>query len=717
MKKSILLLCIVCMASCSKTEDLFDRERIDEEAKENFPVENVDPDHSWETVGVATMTVSVNEGTGEEYVVKFYTADPFNEESYAMLLKKITLNDGKNATVTFDVPSALQYIYVVREDKKYNRQMKPVRLSEEAKGAVYFGKQNRAKSLMSRSVADVIYPMALNSAAIVEAFKTPSREELEQMESFGDGYKWGTTTAKTFKVDKQPKSIELGGLDNITLYITANIDLNSLALGTNTKIHILTGGSLALDALNMQENAMISVHQGAEFAIKQSLNLSNANLYNRGEIKTSTGSCSVTQSAKAHIYNEGEFFDDDDKRASLSINNDCFFVNAKDVDLIDLTLAGGGTFINENNGEVDIKNVTTVGGNWVNAGEFETDKLSYTDSNKYLFRNDCKLLVNEMFTMKPATGATFIMNGSSTMLCKQMDLNQATIQLGSGAFVKVENNIHYVDGNKIVGAGNDLALLYVINNITFNQNPGNPIVYSGNLRVVAKHNGNYETTEGASVIPLEQVKFPAENDGCGTNFDTEGGGRPSGDTVAMYTYVFEDMTREVGDFDYNDVVLYVSAPEDNGDVTVRLIAAGASKKLWIGYNGKDLFGEVHKAFGCDEGVLINTGGVTAPEPAPVVVNIGAGKLLSQAGDVYIYDDANYEIHVATFKKPGPGYPPYGLCIPGQWPNPKERVNIVGMYHFFEKWVQDRNTYTRWYEEYMNIPAWKDNGNQYPYGDI
>lgn len=46
MKKSFLvLLYLVCIVSCSKREDLFDKTRVEEESKENFPTQNIDPNH------------------------------------------------------------------------------------------------------------------------------------------------------------------------------------------------------------------------------------------------------------------------------------------------------------------------------------------------------------------------------------------------------------------------------------------------------------------------------------------------------------------------------------------------------------------------------------------------------------------------------------------------------------------------------------------------
>ena len=53
MKKSIfLLLCISVLFSCTKKEDFFDPHHIDEEAKENFPVKDIDPSQDWNMAAV-----------------------------------------------------------------------------------------------------------------------------------------------------------------------------------------------------------------------------------------------------------------------------------------------------------------------------------------------------------------------------------------------------------------------------------------------------------------------------------------------------------------------------------------------------------------------------------------------------------------------------------------------------------------------------------------
>ena len=62
--------------------------------------------------------------------------------------------------------------------------------------------------------------------------------------------------------------------------------------------------------------------------------------------------------------------------------------------------------------------------------------------------------------------------------------------------------------------------------------------------------------------------------GCNPDYDKE---EPSTTPpLAIFTYVFEDITTTTGDYDFNDVVLKVTAV-NNGQVTIALAAAGATK--------------------------------------------------------------------------------------------------------------------------------------------
>ena len=70
---------------------------------------------------VGTLSVSINQKTGEVYTVKVYTDNPLNSEGNARLLaKKTGVRDGETVLFTFDVPQAIESVYVLFEDKMYN---------------------------------------------------------------------------------------------------------------------------------------------------------------------------------------------------------------------------------------------------------------------------------------------------------------------------------------------------------------------------------------------------------------------------------------------------------------------------------------------------------------------------------------------------------------------------------------------------------------------
>ena len=79
MKKSLSILLFAVLASgCMKRENLYDEERAaEEEAKKNFPVQNIDPEQDWNMGTSRSLNVSVNEKTGETYTIKVYDGYPF----------------------------------------------------------------------------------------------------------------------------------------------------------------------------------------------------------------------------------------------------------------------------------------------------------------------------------------------------------------------------------------------------------------------------------------------------------------------------------------------------------------------------------------------------------------------------------------------------------------------------------------------------------------
>ena len=169
-------------------------------------------------------------------------------------------------------------------------------------------------------------------------------------------------------------------------------------------------------------------------------------------------------------------------------------------------------------------------------------------------------------------------------------------------------------------------------------------------------------------------------------------------------YAFEDMSINGGDYDMNDVVLECTKLENN-QISIKLIAAGATKKVYAFFRDTrsnaepiNLFGEVHEAFGQQSGIIINTG-VDVNNLAPVekIINVAEGFLFSQHGDIYIVDYQNREAHISKFTNDfQPGDAPYGILVPITWKYPKEWVKITTAYPEFAAWAGGDDTASGWY---------------------
>ena len=170
-------------------------------------------------------------------------------------------------------------------------------------------------------------------------------------------------------------------------------------------------------------------------------------------------------------------------------------------------------------------------------------------------------------------------------------------------------------------------------------------------------------------------------------------------------YAFEDMSKDGGDYDMNDVVIECTRLENN-QISIKLLAAGGTKKVYAFFRDTrsnaepiNLFGELHEAFGEDSGLIINTGahvnGKAPIQHDPITVD--PGFLFSEHGDIYIVDYQHREAHLPQFTNDfQPGDAPYGILVPANWKYPKEWINIATAYPEFAAWVRGDDTASGWY---------------------
>jgi hypothetical protein len=165
-------------------------------------------------------------------------------------------------------------------------------------------------------------------------------------------------------------------------------------------------------------------------------------------------------------------------------------------------------------------------------------------------------------------------------------------------------------------------------------------------------------------------------------------------------YAFETMQQSVKDYDYNDVVLRVSVPEDNGDgryvSTVLVMCVGNTLKTYIIHNGSDFGEEVHSLMGVAADKTANSSSINR-------VFTKLGELSFPDGNTRI-DQLDFSVRLedangntSTMKT---GETPLYLIINGssdrRWFWPVEGINIGVAYPQFNLWASNMHTNIEWY---------------------
>lgn len=361
----------------------------------------------------------------------------------------------------------------------------------------------------------------------------------------------------------------------------------------------------------------------------------------------------------------------------------------------------------------------------------------------------CQLYIDGLFDISTSDSPSnlFSVEGGSYVQCGSLYMNNARVSLGGKAFFNVLGTATYnYNLGGFYSTTGEFALLKINEAIQNQQGQGNTIGYHGKLYVACDHhfeNGlsgsvPYIIWDGAEMTGADNADIEIPDSECNPGYegtadedkDDDDDDDDSDDKYPLlsYAYAFEDLVKpSMTDYDFNDVVLYITAPygeDGNRAVKVTLKAAGASKQLTVFfkdlYSGtspiaQNIFGrDVHKVFGVEPGTLVNTGTpvdteakIATIEPVTVTVKVSDGFNITDHGDFYIVDENGMEVHIPNFT---PGFTssnvPYTLRVAGaNWRWPKERIGITDAYKDFIIWAGDVTSEIDWY----NRP---ENGNVY-----
>lgn len=128
--KLLISLACVSLGLTACSDDYFDQEAYDAKLKQAFPVDDVDPTHTWATMGTASATVTVNGDYGETYRVAVYQENPLYNKTVTLLTAK-TMASGEVTDLKFSYPLGKSIIYFTCFDKTNHYIVKTVDVSEQ----------------------------------------------------------------------------------------------------------------------------------------------------------------------------------------------------------------------------------------------------------------------------------------------------------------------------------------------------------------------------------------------------------------------------------------------------------------------------------------------------------------------------------------------------------------------------------------------------------
>lgn len=696
--------CAALLVSCNRNTDFYDPYHDTNEYSNNWKeiVGEVDANQTWNTSVPVKVKVTANTaGT-----VCVSTENPIG--GHAASLYTQTVSEGQTIDFTVAAPQGVEKLYVALYDNKgYVREQNftpngDVNIISFAQGETTSAAKAPARVIASKwkfaSYDDSIYPDAVPADA----------KDIAVWGQWPDYYYTGNfyvTTSTTYinAWGNSPYNIYFdAGTYNITGDV--NIDCATLIL--------LPGAVVNITKPNIGSRSKVIVCEGASFN-SPSLNM-GGEIYNRGTVSINK----VDMSNAGVIYNRG----------TLNVN-DVIYLNNQNTQVINegtinassLGVHGNSHFYNI--GTVNIEGETRIDCNdptWRNDGQYTTGSYHLSSGAKDIV-NNCRLTV--LGTTYLVSEGHFYMDGGACIETKNLEVQHTMVYLGEHSIIKVANEAKMYSSlstqgylESVAADANKPAVFMAKKVVSgcWNANQGYVINYKGNLIVAVDehfdqgYSDSYHKEQPyiniignvkfATSSTTANVNIPASQCSCGYN-----GGAPTPLKQQYYYYAFEDLGT-TNDFDFNDVIIRVSAPVD-GKSTIQLCAAGATLPISVNLNGAIICQEVHAAFGVDVKTMVNTGAETTLPFVTLATDVeiedgeDASSLLLS---ITVYGNSSSDIR--TIAVPNVGGVPLMIRINGDdngaWYWSKERINIYDAYPDFGAWGANYASNPDWYLNFV-----------------
>jgi len=727
------------VASCNKTDvynPYAEQEAKQQEFTANFQEsvmgdKTIDPNQTWSTAVNATVKVSVNLDYNEDYTVYVFGSDP-NYNPSAAYLGTAQIKSGSSSSITIAKPADLDALYIACVNKKGNFFVQRF-VMEGTSASVNVGGTANQNAVARRATSTI------NSVSVdPDSYKRSKNEFISDLKSYNDNW---------------------SGYYDLTNYTNQSLSNAQYSGGDGVHFIIPTGQTFSLTSTHFQGSWDATV-----IVVKGTLNLTKANL---GDSFTWNGDGGITNqyanlgnithgrtividggivnidvptftiSNKSNIINLGGTLNlngttmDYANGANLGF---CNFGQINGSNGAGINFAGGTPYYNGGNIDFSATNCfIKFNGTqtFVNAGHIHADNAdaSATEiTNSELARggqnakviNLCDMTFTKFFSCHTYIGTANSLLYAGGGLYTNMG---GSITLGSQAMIKIGQ--WYDNGVTCYASSNasDYAVMKITgkmneqNGSTVGETQGYFYFDIDQSKIYGKDTQSGEGLSHINAVKKNMLKLtvseataPAnitiasDEDGCNYIGYHEGDGDHSFTPSYVY-YAFEDLGT-TDDFDFNDVVLRVSARNAQGNCSVDLVAAGGTMSTTVKYDGTQLGSEVHTAFNAGSTkTMVNTDATDGVSRSFVnlgTINVAANADLTNLPLGISCQSGGSVINVTrTGISQNHGQAPLVIVVSGnsagKWFWAKERVNISTAYTSFGAWGANAASNTDWYK--------------------
>ena len=593
MKKSFWIamgLLSLGVTSC-KDDVSFDQATYDELISKAFPVQNVDPNHQWATVGKATGSITVNGDYGETYKVGLYLGHPEITTSSKQLYFGEVLS-GETLNVTFSHPVATDVIYIGIFDKDGRRVYMNAPIVDGHVDAVY-GAAASASRRASEADAPQYAKTANDYLNPANTQNVISEDAMKQYPALTDDIiaTQATLTDGTWTWSQEKGSYQVfpGGGDGKHWYVAPNTTITKVfnvngTYGVYNDVVIYVEGTMHVNG-NTLNGPTIVIAEGGEMIID--------------------GNTSCTNAGRFVVLPGGKITGADGKLWDNSNGSYCY--NAGTIDFNGIMNLNGTNFYNCGTVNVDILTGTAGDTKFTNFGKITANTNSYAGSTyNQTWVNACYV----HFKQSAGLGSSILLSGSRFDVDGDCKPVAGTIEMQNQSELKVDGLLH-ANGVTFNGPSSNgqYAILKMAklgatwtDGITCNNfvyvdlDPNEIYGKDQNLSLNYKDLGdNYQYGAAAGIINYKIHYWVNENnalneitipEGCGNSGGFNPDGNDGDDEIPepnsfSFRYCFEDNFPDAGDYDFNDVVLTVTPKLNDKTLTIKvsLDAVGATKTL------------------------------------------------------------------------------------------------------------------------------------------